>query len=75
MKFSTTPPAPFQRSALVSNGGPFHTWVKYSIGVDEVDIQESMVMSWLNRTISKYRGVYEIGTPEMVALFPWAGHA
>lgn len=49
------------------------TWMKHNTGVDDVEIPEWMVMMWLNRAISKYRAVYGIGTPEMVALFPWAG--
>jgi hypothetical protein len=47
-------------------------WMKHGTGVDEVEIEEWIVKMWLNRAISKYRAVYGAGTPEMVALFPWA---
>lgn len=45
------------------------------VEIDEVEIEEWVVKLWLNRAISKYRAVYGIGTPEMAALFPWAGQA
>ncbi len=48
-------------------------WMKHGWGADEVEIDDWVVMLWLNRAISKYRSVYDIGTPEMAALFPWAG--
>ncbi len=48
------------------------TWLKHVPGVDEFEIEELEVKFWLNRAISKYRTVYEIGTPEMADLFPWA---
>lgn len=44
-------------------------WMKHGWGADEVEIKEWTV-KW---AISKYCSVYGIGTPEMVALFPWAG--
>lgn len=50
-------------------------WMKHEAGADEVEIPEWMVTMWLNRAISKYRAAYGIGTPEMAALFPWAGQA
>jgi hypothetical protein len=50
-------------------------WMKHGLGVDEVEIEEFEVLAWLNRAISKYRAVYGTGTPEMTALFPWAGEA
>jgi hypothetical protein len=50
-------------------------WMKHGNGADEVEIEELMITSWLYRAISKYHAVYEIGTPEMAALFPWAGEA
>jgi hypothetical protein len=49
------------------------TWMKHGTGPDEVEIEEWNVKMWLNRAISKYRAVYGVGTPEMIALFPWAG--
>jgi len=49
--------------------------MKRSTGADEVEIVEWMVTMWLNRAISKYRATYGIATPEMVAIFPWAGPA
>jgi hypothetical protein len=49
------------------------TWMKHGTGADEVEIEEWHVKMWLNRAISKYREVYGTGTPEMIALFPWAG--
>jgi len=49
------------------------TWMKHGNGADEVEIEEWVVTMWLNRAISKYRAVYGRGTPEMRALFPWAG--
>jgi hypothetical protein len=48
-------------------------WLKHDIGANEVEIAEWMVTMWLNRAISKYCAIYGIGTPEMTALFPWAG--
>ena len=50
-------------------------WMKHGWGADEVEINKWMVAGWLNRAVSKYRAVYGIGTPEMAALFPWAGQA
>jgi hypothetical protein len=50
-------------------------WMKHGNGADEVEIEELMVTLWLYRAISKYHAVYGIGTPEMAALFPWAGEA
>jgi hypothetical protein len=50
-------------------------WMKHGIGADEVEIEEWEITIWLNRAISKYRAIYGIGTPEMTALFPWAGQA
>jgi hypothetical protein len=47
--------------------------MKHGNGADEVEIEEWVVTMWLNRAISKYRAVYGRGTPEMRALFPWAG--
>jgi hypothetical protein len=49
------------------------TWMKHGWGPSEVEIPQWAVTMWLNRAISKYRAVYGIGTPEMTALFPWAG--
>ncbi len=49
------------------------TWMKHAPGPDKIEIEEWVVTMWLNRAISKYRAVYEIGTPEMAVLFPWAG--
>lgn len=51
------------------------TWMKHGTGPDAVEIEEWVVTMWLNRAISKYRAVYGSGTPEMTALFPWAGQA
>lgn len=51
------------------------TWMKHGTGADAVEIEEWMVTMWLNRAISKYRAVYGSGTPEMTALFSWAGQA
>jgi len=51
------------------------TWMKHSTGHNEIEIEEWVVTIWLNRAISKYRAIYGIGTPEMAALFPWAGAA
>jgi len=48
-------------------------WIKHGVGPDEAEIEEWVVKMWLNRAISKYRAVYGSGTPEMSALFPWAG--
>jgi hypothetical protein len=48
-------------------------WMKHCTGGDEFEIAEVDVMLWLNRAVSKYRAVYGAGTPEMIALFPWAG--
>jgi hypothetical protein len=48
-------------------------WMKHTEGADEVEIEEWEVAMWLIRAISKYRATYGIGTPEMTALFPWAG--
>lgn len=48
-------------------------WMKHGFGADEVEVEEWVVRMWLNRAISKYRSVYGIGTPEMTALFSWAG--
>ena len=48
-------------------------WMKHGGGADEGEIAQWMVTMWLNRAISKYRAVYGVGTPEMVAFFPWAG--
>ena len=48
-------------------------WMKHGTGADEVEIEEWNVKMWLNSAISKYRAVYGAGTPEMIALFPWAG--
>ena len=45
-------------------------WMKHGIGADEVEIEEWVVKAWLIRTISKYRAVYGIITPEMTASFP-----
>jgi hypothetical protein len=50
-------------------------WMKHGTGADEVEIEEWVVTMWLNRAISKYRAVHGIGTPEMAALFAWAGQA
>ena len=50
-------------------------WMKHGNGADEVEIEELMVKLWLYRAITKYYAVYGIGTPEMAALFPWAGEA
>ncbi|WP_018267564.1 hypothetical protein [Methylosinus sp. LW4] len=47
-------------------------WMKHGWGVQETEIEEWEVTFWLNRAISKYRAVYGRGTPDMVALFPWA---
>jgi hypothetical protein len=48
-------------------------WMKHGWGADKVEINELVVMIWLVRAVSKYCAVYRIGTPEMTALFPWAG--
>jgi hypothetical protein len=50
-------------------------WMKHCYGANEVEIDELMVKLWLYRAITKYYAVYGIGTPEMAALFPWAGEA
>jgi hypothetical protein len=50
-------------------------WMKHGTGADELQIEEWVVTMWLNRAISKYRAFYGTGTPEMAALFPWAGQA
>jgi hypothetical protein len=50
-------------------------WMKHSNGAHEVEIEELMVTAWLYRAISKYHAVYGMGTPEMAALFSWAGEA
>lgn len=47
-------------------------WLKHGWGTDEVEIDEALVVFWLNRAISKYRAAYEVGTSEMADLFPWA---
>ncbi len=47
-------------------------WMNNGWGVDGVEINEWEVTFWLNRAISKYRAVYGSGTPEMIAVFPWA---
>jgi len=47
-------------------------WLKHEWGNDEVEIDETLVIFWLNRAISKYREFYRSGTPEMVEIFPWA---
>lgn len=51
----------------------FGTWMKHPYGPDEMEVDEWIVLFWLNRAISKYRAVYGIGTSEMAGLFPWAG--
>jgi hypothetical protein len=50
-------------------------WTKHGTGANEVEIEEWVVTMWPNRAISKYRTIYGIETPEMTALFPWAGRA
>ena len=47
--------------------------MKHPYGPDEMEVDEWIVLFWLNRAISKYRAVYGIGTSEMAGLFPWAG--
>lgn len=45
-------------------------WLKHGWGADEVEIDEALVVFWLNRAVSKYRVAYEVGTSEMVGLSP-----
>ncbi len=47
-------------------------WLKHGWGNDEVEIDNTLVLFWLNRAISKYRAAYGIGTTEMADLFMWA---
>ncbi len=47
-------------------------WLKHGWGNDEVDIDETVVVFWLSRAISKYRAAYGTGTSEMADLFSWA---
>ena len=50
------------------------SWMKHpDYGPDQVEVDEWIVIFWLNRAISKYRAVYASGTPIMAELFPWAG--
>ncbi len=67
-----------ERPAPDGQGDDFNyvaTWMKHATIPDEIKIEEWVVTMWLNRAISKYRAVYGTGTPEMTALFPWAGQA
>jgi hypothetical protein len=50
-------------------------WMKHAVGNEEVEIAESEVMLWLCRAVSKYRAIHGAGTPEMIAVFPWASSA
>ena len=51
------------------------TWLKHETpSPDEIEILDWEVIMWLNRAISKYRAAYGSGTPEMVAMFDWAGN-
>jgi hypothetical protein len=43
------------------------------VGPDQLEVDEWVVIFWLNRGISKYCPVYARGTPIMAELFPWAG--
>lgn len=47
-------------------------WLKHDQGGNEKEIDDTHVLFWLNRAISKYREAYGPGTPEMVDLFQWA---
>ena len=49
-------------------------WLKHGSPPDEIDIPKWNVLMWLSRAISKYRAAYGPGTPEMVAMFDWAGN-
>jgi hypothetical protein len=48
------------------------TWLKHDLSPESVEIDQTMVLFWLNRAISKYRAFHGNGTLEMAALFPWA---